>query len=335
MLGELGPVDSLSTDGRYIFASSASAGTVTIADTGTWTVDHEDHFHYYRADARIVATVHGSGEGVVHSSSSVALVSFADTGTVTVLDYAALGRGTLTELRTLGPGLIADAAVPLGSVVLAGVASVGRTADTVRAFDESGAELGSAECTALDGTITSRVGVVFGCADGALLATEGSDGVVFERIPYPHAVSESERARDFRGRAGRPKVSAPAGESGAWVLDTRARSWSLFAGPEPLTQIAVVDDARSHAVALTASGRVAVFNAQSGELLASTEPLVAASLADPRWAGGVELTVDANRAYLNSPADGLVYEIDYADAARISRTFTPAASPAFLAQTGR
>lgn len=334
-LGELGPIDAFSTDGRYVFASSASAGTVTIADTGTWTVDHEDHFHYYRAEPRIVGTVSGRGVGTVHASASVAVVSFAETGTATVLDYAELGRGAITELRTLGPDVIADAAVPLGSVVLAGVASVGNVADTVRAFDESGAVIASAECAALDGTITSNVGVVFGCADGAVLATESADGVTLEHIPYPHAVSDGDRARDFRGRAGRPVVSAPAGEIGVWILDTRARSWSLLANNEPVTQIAAVSDTGNHTVALTESGRIVVLDAESGLPLSQTEPILAASLADPRWAAGIELTVDANRAYVNAPAEKLVYEIDFADGARTARTFAFDNAPAFLAQTGR
>ena len=40
----------------------------------------------------------------------------------------------------------------------------------------------------------------------------------------------------------------------------------------------------------------------------------------PEEAAG-ELTVDANRAYLSAPTDGQVYEIDFADNARIARTF--------------
>ena len=48
---------------------------------------------------------------------------------------------------------------------------------------------------------------------------------------------------------------------------------------------------------------------------------------------GVELTVDAQRAYLNAPGADVIYEIDYADAARIARTFPAHAD--FFAETGR
>lgn len=325
----------MTSDGRFVFASSASDGTVAIVDSGTWTVDHEDHFHYYRATPRTVGTVQGNGLGVVHSNSSLTLVSFVESGTAVVLDSADLARGTVSELRTLGPDLIADAAVPLGHHVLAPVAAAGTAADTVHAFDADGSLIASADCTALDGSITSKVGVVFGCADGAILATESADGVVFERIPYPQQVSEGDRARDFRSRAGRPVVSAPAGELGAWLLDTRARSWSLLASEEPLLQVVAVDDQEHNVVALTRSGRIAVFNAQSGAVLAHTEAILSASLSDERWSHAIELIIDANRAYIASPAEQRAYEIDFADQARIARSFDFETAPAFMAVTGR
>ncbi|WP_409330214.1 hypothetical protein [Trujillonella humicola] len=48
-LGEVGDVSAVATDGRFVFAASEPAGELTVVDTGTWTVDHGDHVHYYRA----------------------------------------------------------------------------------------------------------------------------------------------------------------------------------------------------------------------------------------------------------------------------------------------
>ncbi|MNI96861.1 hypothetical protein D3C73_1553990 [compost metagenome] len=62
---------------------------------------------------------------------------------------------------------------------------------------------------------------------------------------------------------------------------------------------------------------------------------MAASLADPALAGKIQLTVDAQRAYVNAPAEGLIYEIDYADDARIARTLDLPTKPVHFAETGR
>lgn len=333
-VGELGATVAASTDGRYVFASSATGG-VTIADSGSWTVDHEDHVHYYRAEPRVLGTVPGSGQGVVRSHSTLTLVSFPQTGTVTVLDSAALGAGALSELLTLELGSGTGPVVPLGSVILAGVDTASGGPDAVRAFDSTGAAIAEEACAELDGAITTTVGVVYGCADGALLVTEGADGVRFERIPYPEVVPDAERARVFASRAGRPTVAAPAGSTGAWLLDTRERSWTRIGTALPLVHIAAVDDAENHAVAVTAAGTVLVLDAASGTVLAETPPLVASSLSRPGLAASIGLTVDAQRAYVNGAAENVVYEIDFADAARIARTFTFDAAPAFVLQTGR
>nr|BFF14902.1 hypothetical protein GCM10025699_62050 [Microbacterium flavescens] len=58
-VAEIDPADSLSTDGRFVFATRAS-GTVDVVDTGVWTVDHGDHSHYYLAEPRTVGTVEAS-----------------------------------------------------------------------------------------------------------------------------------------------------------------------------------------------------------------------------------------------------------------------------------
>ena len=358
-LTTLDEVSTVSTDGRFVFVASAGPGTVTIVDSGTWTVDHEDHQHYYRADPAVVGTVTGSGTGTVAGGGTLTTVRFADSGTGLILDTGDLADGTVTELGRVagdpGDGVL----VPFGDSVLAGrtdapgsagptdaPGSAGHGAAAVRVLDSSGTPVpgATADCAELSGTITTRVGVVFGCADGALLATAGTGadtdaGIAFERIPYPDGVTAADRALEFGNRAGRPTVAAVAGDTGAWLLDTRERSWSRLATDTPLLQVAAVDDSAGHVVALAADGRVLVLDAATGSTLAATEPLLPATLAaaetgDAGLLDGVDLTVDAGRAYLNAPLEGLVYEVDFADNARIARTFPIDGEPRFLAETG-
>jgi hypothetical protein len=319
-VGTIDGVTAVSTDGRFVFATGTEG--ITIVDTGVWTVDHEDHSHYYRASPALVGTVEGEGDAALTGGGTVTAITFAASGESVLLDSAALGDGEIVEVDRVSADLVA----PFGAATL--VAADGML--TVRDQPDTGIA-----CADPRGTIATRVGVVVGCDDGAILATMAAETVSFEAVPYPAAVAEAERATEFRGRPGRPTVAALAGASGFWLLDTRERSWALLPAESPLLLVAAADDTDGHVVALASDGRILTIDGATGSTLAATGPLLAATVADPALLAGVELTVDANRAYVNAPAEGAVYEIDYADGARIARTFETPDSPMFFAETGR
>ncbi len=55
-----------------------------------------------------------------------------------------------------------------------------------------------------------------------------------------------------------------------------------------------------------------------------------------RWRGATPVLIaDQHRAYLSGPAEHRLFEIDYADGARVARTFDTTDAPAFVAETGR
>ena len=324
----------IATDGRFVFASSPAG--LTIVDTGVWTVDHEDHSHYYRAEPSVLGTLEGGGPATVVGGASRTGVWFGETGTGVVLDSGALGTGTIGELARIEGEPHDGAIVPLGDRLL-----VTDAAGSVRVHDADGDPLDTvADCSGFSGTIATRVGRILVCEQGVLLATETANtGIAFETIAYPEGVAAEQRATEFRGRPGRPTVAAVAGTTGAWLLDTRERTWTLLPTEAPLLLVAAADDRDGNVVALAADGRVLVLDPVSGATVAATGPLladtVAAASADPALLAGLELTVDSTRAYLNAPVEGLVYEIDYADGARVARTFAVAGSPLLLAETGR
>jgi hypothetical protein len=326
-IGSIGAPSAMTTDGRYLFAQTEAG--VEVVDSGVWTWDHVDHFHYYRADPRLLGTVDGGGEARIAttnlSTSGGTGVFFEGSGDAVLLDTEALSKGEVSELFRLdaepGPGMV----VPVGSfaVVAQGDTAVGYTAD--------GEPTGLEEaCPAASGTITTRVGAVIGCSDGALLASVVDDELTVERIPYP-AGTTAPPATSFDNREGRPTVAALAGSEGVWLLDTRQLAWTLIDAPAPLVHVTAVDDADENVLALTADGRVVVMNAD-GAVLAETEPLVAESLAD---GATPTLVADQQRAYLSGPSERRLVEIDYADGARVARTFDTATEPAFTAETGR
>lgn len=327
-LGSVRAPAAVHSDGRYLF--SIDADGVSIIDSGVWTWDHVDHFHYYRAAARIVGEVAGAGVATVATSNSSTTggtgVFFPDSGDAVLLDTEALSKGEVAEHFRVstqpGTGLV----VPAGS--FAAIATAGEV--SLHAAD--GTAVGaSTPCVEPAGTLTTRVGAVIGCRDGAVLVSVEGEQPTAEVIAYPPGTT-APRATAFANREGRPSVAALAGDSGIWILDTRERTWTLLPAPEPLVQVTAVDDKNANVLALTAGGRVLVLDGGSGAVRAASAPLVSDSLS----AGlPVTLVADQQRAYLNGPAENRMWEIDFADDARVSREFTPERSPLFFAETGR
>ncbi|WP_369138132.1 hypothetical protein [Modestobacter versicolor] len=325
-LGAVGPAGSVASDGRFLFVSSEPAGQLTVVDTGSWTVDHGDHTHYYRAEPRVVGTLDWAGEVRVGSSERVTALFSPTTGGGVVLDREALGRGDLEQTATVGAEPHDGVLLPLGDGL------VGTDGDRVRVLDAAGEPAGGegAACPGVRGGAATRVGVVVSCADGAVLATEADGAVTFESIPYPTAVADGDRAAVFAQRPGRPGLAAPAGDRGVWLLDTRAAEWQLVETPTPLLRAVAVDDDRDRVVALDATGRVVVIEPDVG-VVATTDVLVGS--AEDLATATVE--VDADRAYVNVASAGVVHEIDYVDGARVARSLETVVAPAFLAETGR
>lgn len=349
-IGRIDDVTSVTTDGRFVFAASAPAGTVTVVDSGVWTWDHEDHFHYYRSEPRLVGVVEGEGEAVVSTGSAATGVFFPASGEAVVLDRQALADDEIVETLAVDAEPHDGSITPLGEGALLTVTDGTGAVRGVQELDADGAPVGAEQpCPGARGAASTSVGVALVCDDGALLATEGgaensgggssedsAGGSTFEHLPYPSdATAPTGTATDaFANRRGRPVVAAAAGDAGFWALDTRSRAWAFVATETPLLTASAVDDREGHVVAVTADGRILVASADTGETLSLSEPLLAPSLADPDLAGGVALSVDRGRAYVNAPADGVVFEIDFADGARVSRTFDVPQTPLFAVETG-
>ncbi|TQK18143.1 hypothetical protein FBY40_0629 [Microbacterium sp. SLBN-154] len=338
-LGAIAPPRSVASDGRYLFAETATG--VEIVDSGVWTWDHVDHFHYYRASPEILGTVEGQGPARVattnQSMSGSTGVFFEGSGEAVLLDTEALSHGTLTERFRLEVTPHDGLVVPVGSFALVTEAGPDGRADRVAAYSGDGAPVGmQATCPDARGTITTRVGAVIGCRDAALLAEVVAGELTLSRIPYPPGTTAA-AAESFHNREGRPTVAALAGESGTdgiWLLNTRAQTWTLLPSPEPLVTVTAVDDDADTVLAVTREGRVIVLDGTDGAVRARTEPLVAASI-DDAGAQVPAIVADAQRAYVSGPREQKLFEIDFADDARIARTFDTAAPFQFIAGTGR
>lgn len=296
--GRISPPTSVTSDGRYLFATT-DAG-VEIVDSGVWTWDHADHFHYYRSSPRLLGVVRGDGEAVVSTSGNATTgstgVLFPDSGRAVLLSNAALSRGEIDEVFRIQVEPHDGVVVPFGDGALITAPAGPDGAAQVRFHNAAGAVVDgvTAPCPEARGAITTRIGAVIGCADGAVLAT-GDDGdgadndnngadnddgePRLERIPYPDGV-QAPAATEFRNRKGRPTVAATAGDAGFWLLDTRAREWRFVPTEQPLLQVSAVGDEGQHVVALDRSGRMHVYRGDSTgngahAEFAVTEPLLA------------------------------------------------------------
>ncbi|MGO1265341.1 hypothetical protein [Microbacterium gubbeenense] len=309
---------AIASDGRYGFLTTADG--VDIVDGGAWSWDHGDHFHFYRGEPAVAGSVPGEGPVVVATpplSTRGATGLFFSDGVAVAIDMAALDDGELTEWFRIDTGAESGVVAPAGNHAI--VAAAG----TATVYDDTGEETGeTVDCADPSGAIATRVGTVIGCADGALLATADAGPVELERIPYP---DDAPRAAAFGGREGRPTVAALSGENAFWLLDTRSRSWSRTEVDASLIDVVAADDNDGNVVAIDAEGRVRVFGAD-GTDRGSTEPI-----ADE----DSTLVVDTQRAYVSVPSAGTVYEIDYADNARIARELVPEAGLAVSTVVGR
>ncbi|MET3468372.1 MULTISPECIES: hypothetical protein [Microbacterium] len=330
VLGDIAPADTLDSEGRFLFAGRE--GEVSIIDSGVWTWNHIDHFHYYEAPSRILGELEGSGTPRTVTSDLGVGVYFDDGdrgGEAVLLDFDALKKGDIVERFRLdldAPGSLV-APIPGGALI----ADAG--SGEIRRVDASGSELDTAPCVDPAGSIATNVGVVIGCADGAVLAVSDAAGTTLESIPYP--AGGPSRALSFANREGRPTVAGRTESSAFWLLDTRERSWTAHDAGQPIVRVTAVDDADETVVALAADGSVIVISGATGEQLSRTEPLVAASVADPALAAGVDLVADQRRTYLNGPAERTLFELDPADGGRVARSFATEHAPALFTETGR
>ncbi len=95
-LDAVGPAQAVRTDGRYVFAADDSG--VTVVDSGVWTWDHVDHFHYYRSESKTLGRV--TGEGV--ATISTGMLSTAGTTGSSSQPQAKLCCSTTRRFRRKG-----------------------------------------------------------------------------------------------------------------------------------------------------------------------------------------------------------------------------------------
>lgn len=323
-LGTAKDTGELVTDGRFGYANSATGSRVF--DSGSWMVDHGDHIHYYRAKPRQAGTLPGSEPEHVHSGKALTAVTFAD-GKATLLDRGELENGKLRRVTDIGG--VRGPVVPYETHIL--VPPGGKT--TVEVRDRKGGRpyALNEKCPELRGAAVTRSGVVYGCADGAILITEKKGRLSAQKIGYGKHVGEADRPVAFHHRSLGATLTAKAGEDGIWILDVGERKWRRI-DSGAVTAVNTAGEG-TPVLALTKTGVLKAYDAETGEETASKK-LIANPPSGKRTPQPV-IEVDGNRAYVNDPAARKVYEIDYNDDLRKARSFSLDFTPDHMVETGR
>ncbi|SFB41142.1 hypothetical protein SAMN05216266_110142 [Amycolatopsis marina] len=330
-LGQVDGVDGIVGDGRFGYLDTVG-DFVHVTDSGSWTVDHGDHVHYYRAEPREVGTVQGKQLTGAYSDPAVAALSFSD-GSVALLDQSQLGDGAIAETNRITGNPHEAVAVPYKEHILTSVAEAGQhLARGVEVRTRDGLPFANIDepCPSLRGAAVTRRGVVFGCADGALLVTREDGAFHGEKIGYPRPVGDEERATEFTHRPLSTTLAAKAGDDGVWLLDVSRKAWNEVRTGPTIAVNAVGEGAPL--LTLTDDGVLYAYDPESGEQIAKTN-LLPAEVAKGTPAPVIQ--VDTTRAYVNNPSAGELYEIDYNDDLRRARTLAVDGRASYTVETGR
>ncbi|WP_430592658.1 hypothetical protein [Humidisolicoccus flavus] len=318
-----------SSDRRYA-AFLTAEGAVQLYDSGRWSVDHEDHMHFYRATPRTVEVPLAvddvetlAEDGLWISSSERAVVVGVRGGATLVLDAKALGQGETDVLATLEESPGEQLTVPLGEHLVQ--ASTEDASIEIFALDGSPIETLAQSCTNVASASQTPVGVVFSCDEGAVTVAASEKVPSASLTPMPDSASEPAGA--FAGRSGRPTLAA-SNADGVWLFQSRSEAWTLVPTELQFSRVFAVDDTRHSVIGVTVDNEFAVVNGETGATVGVTETLLADSSATRP--SSIELIATADRAYLFGPSEQQLWEIDFRDDARIARTFETPADSEFM-----
>ncbi|MBA0052476.1 hypothetical protein E0L36_16610 [Streptomyces sp. AJS327] len=330
-LGRVAGARDLTGDGRFAYVGTANESRVY--DSGVWMVDHGDHVHYYRAEPASVGTVPGGRPHGAYSDAVTTALTGRD-GHVSLLDRARLEDGDARRTHRLDGSASQGAVVPYEKQLLVPERESKGAPDRVRLHGRDGEprRLLDGECPELRGQAVTPQGVVFGCADGALLVSHDEGKFTTSKIPYPEKVEEKDRAREFRHRPGSATLAARAGERGVWTLDVAGRGWKRTdTGRTVLAVNSVGQDEPT--LALTADGVLRAYDPGSGAETARQRLLAKPVAAED--GGGPVIELDNSRAYVNDAAARKVHEVDYQDELRLARSLRLPSAPTHMVETGR
>lgn len=329
---------SLSTDGRFVFATDYEGGSVSVIDSGSWVVDHGDHAHAYVAEPVLLGALEGENPAHVVPNEGFTAVFFDGTGIAEVLHEDELEQGSIE------PEMTFETAAPHHGVVIAfadhfAVSIPGATPEDlpvgveVRHAADGEAEATFEECPEMHGEAGFAEGVLLACADGVLWVT-GSEGAwVAEKLAYPQGTPADDRTWTLAHAHGVPVAAGALGDDALLVVDTETDAVQRIELPLAPVTVGIVNNGEA-LVALTDDGQLHLVDVASGEIESSGPVTGAVDLDAEDGPPTPAIAIAAGRAYVSDPVAGTILEVDFNDGVRIARTFEVDVTPARLVITG-
>lgn len=318
-VGEVPGTRRAVTDGRFVYLEGEAE--TTVFDSGTWTVDHGDHVHYYRAEHTMVGGA-GAGENIrVAGDGSVTALTSDDR--IDVLDRGAMeDDGELSVAATVeGTAALTHSA----HLLVAEATGSDEVAVLDRAGEPADVDL-DAECAEPTAWSATQRGAVFACADGALVVTEDDDEFSAADIDYADGAEPVESLHH------RPTTAVLAGitaDDEVQILNLAAEEWiHVDTDTTPVAASAAGED--MPVLVLDEDGVLRSYDPEDGSELAENELITAPVAGEPT----PQIWIDTERAYINDANGGVVHEIDYNDDLRTARTFELDFTPDLMVETG-
>ncbi|PRC43741.1 ABC transporter, partial [Mycobacterium sp. ITM-2017-0098] len=118
-------------------------------------------------------------------------------------------------------------------------------------------------------------------------------------------------------------------DASVWVLDSRQRKWTVIPVPDAVAANTAGDGT---VLVLRRDGTLSEFDVNTATETAWV-PMFPERI--PLDGNQPVIDIDSDRAYINNAAAREIYEVDYADGLRITRSLRTELSPGLMVQAGR
>lgn len=299
-----------SPNGQYAIAVHRDDHRITLVHSGLSLQDHGDHKDLVEKAPYVLATMNVGKQPTHYFGHGDHIAFFNDgDGTIAILNQNALGLSLdFKQIKTAQPDH--GAPVVMNDVVLSGYLRLNR----VDVFNLSDGKLIQTieGCPALHGEAMVGNTVWFGCTDGVLQLTRGSDGkFVAVKIKNPAGIKENVRVGTV---VAHDKAQVAYGNFGQGVAIIRPGKTELEPVALPANPVRFsFDQAGTSLIVLTADGKLHELEPNTGKVRKSLDAISAMKTpAAGETALRPSMAISKDAAYLGDPEKAEIVEVDLA-----------------------
>ncbi|MBX3245649.1 MAG: hypothetical protein KF901_00560 [Myxococcales bacterium] len=300
--------------GRYGYVLQRNDDVVHVVDQGILLESHGDHFHVEkRAPSLLDTRFEGATPTHFTRHQGNVAVFYDGSGAVEILLERSLSAGSLTRWRLETGVAHHGLAMPAFGHVLASIADAPADPEERARPDRVGVwEIDALDgepesegpCPGLHGQAAGGEYVLFGCADGVLVARFHDDHFDFFKIDNPAGTPEGTRVGSLWARG--EVFIGNWGTDGLVRIDPAARSFGTPVTLPARQRGLTFDMHGEHVIVLTVDGNL---HRLEPDLSPAGAPLAVVAAFDATATPRPQLSVGAHRVYVSDPAGSRVREI--------------------------